>query len=59
MTLDQRAVAETAQHAGHADIVRELIEGKAGTDRDQVSEPEWRDYLARVQAAADAFHPSG
>jgi hypothetical protein len=24
-----------------------------------VSEPEWRDYLARVQAAADAFHPSG
>jgi hypothetical protein len=30
MTLDQRAVAETAQHAGHADIVRELIEGKAG-----------------------------
>ena len=59
MTLDQRAVAETPQHAGHADIVRELIEGKAGTDRDQVSEPEWRDYLARVQAAADAFHPSG
>ncbi len=40
MTLDRRAVAETAQHAGHADIVRELIEGKAGTDRDQVSEPE-------------------
>lgn len=59
MTLDQRAVAETAQHAGHADIVRELIEGKAGTDRDQVSEPEWRDYLTRVQAATDAFHPSG
>jgi Protein of unknown function (DUF664) len=53
-----RMVAETAQHGGHADIVRELIDGKAGTDHDEVSEPEWRDYLARVQAAADAFYPN-
>jgi hypothetical protein len=28
MTLDQRAVAETAQHAGHADIIRETIDGQ-------------------------------
>ena len=54
-----RMVSETAQHAGHADIVRELIDGKAGADRDQVSEAERRDYLARVRAAADSFHPSG
>jgi hypothetical protein len=27
-----RMVAETAQHAGHADIVRELIDGYAGPD---------------------------
>jgi hypothetical protein len=54
-----RMVAETAQHAGHADIVRELIDWKAGTDHDQASEAEWRDYLARVQAAADSFHPTG
>jgi hypothetical protein len=50
-----RMVAETAQHAGHADIIRELIDGKAGPDHDQVDEAAWRDYLARVQAAADSF----
>jgi hypothetical protein len=50
-------VAETARHAGHADILRELIDGKAGPDHDDVSEAEWRDYLARVQAAADRFRP--
>jgi hypothetical protein len=50
-----RLVAETAQHAGHADIIRELIDGKAGPDHDEVGEAAWRDYLARVQAAADSF----
>lgn len=54
-----RMVAETARHAGHADIVRELIDGKAGSDHDQVSDDEWRDYLGRVQAAADSFRPTG
>jgi hypothetical protein len=52
-----RMVAETAQHAGHADIVRELIDGKGGPDQDAFDEPGWREYLARVQAAADAFVP--
>ena len=52
-----RMVAETAQHAGHADILRELIDGKAGPDHDDVSEAEWRDHVARVQAAADSFRP--
>lgn len=52
-----RMVAETAQHAGHADIVRELIDGKGGPDQDALDEPGWREYLARVQAAADAFAP--
>jgi hypothetical protein len=27
-----RMVAETAQHAGHADIIRELIDGKGGRE---------------------------
>nr|CEL18859.1 Type I restriction-modification system methyltransferase subunit [Kibdelosporangium sp. MJ126-NF4]CTQ95337.1 Type I restriction-modification system methyltransferase subunit [Kibdelosporangium sp. MJ126-NF4] len=27
-----RVVAETAQHAGHCDIVRELIDGRSGAD---------------------------
>jgi hypothetical protein len=50
-----RMVAETAQHAGHADIVRELIDGKGGPDQDAVGEPTWQKYLARVQAAANTF----
>jgi hypothetical protein len=52
-----RMVAETAQHAGHADIVREVIDGKGGPDQDGLDEPGWREYLAQVQAAADAFVP--
>ena len=49
-------VWETAQHAGHADIIRELIDGTAGSDHDQIlAEPGWRAYVAEVQAAADAF----
>ena len=52
-----RMVDETAHHAGHADIVRELIDGKGGPDRDDFDESTWRDYLAQVQAAADAFAP--
>ncbi len=50
-----RMVAETAQHAGHADIVRELIDGKGGPDQDSIDEATWREYLAQVEAAADAF----
>ena len=50
-----RMVAETAQHAGHADIVRELIDGKGGPDQDDVDEATWRDYVTAVQTAADTF----
>ena len=50
-----RMVAETAQHAGHADIIRELIDGKGGPDQDDIDEPAWQEYLAQVQAAADKF----
>jgi uncharacterized damage-inducible protein DinB len=52
-----RMVDETAHHAGHADIVRELIDGTGGPDHDGLDEPGWREYLAQVQAAADAFAP--
>jgi hypothetical protein len=52
-----RMVAETAQHAGHGDIVRELIDGHTGADHDDLSEAEWDAYLAKVRAAADAFGP--
>ena len=53
-----RMVAETAQHAGHADIIRELIDGKGGPDQDSIDELTWRDYVAQVQAAADTFAAS-
>ena len=50
-------IAETQRHAGHADIVRELIDGSVGARpgvgntqaRDQAW---WRDYHDRVEAAA-------
>jgi Protein of unknown function (DUF664) len=51
-----RMVAETAQHAGHADIIRELIDGRAGPDQyAYFDEAAWRDYVAKIQAAADCF----
>lgn len=50
-----RQVAETAQHAGHADIIRELIDGKGGPDQDAFDESTWREYITQVQTAADAF----
>ena len=51
-----RMVAETAQHAGHADIIRELIDGRAGPDHDAVgNDAWWRKYVAAIQAAADSF----
>src|SRR5947209_4439790 len=53
-------VAETNRHAGHADIVRELIDGSAGLRRDNDNLPPgdeawWKNYRSRLeQAARDA-----
>ncbi|MFI6904114.1 DinB family protein [Nonomuraea sp. NPDC050394] len=49
--------AETNRHAGHADIVRELIDGAAGLRRSNDNLPSveaawWEKRLARVEAAA-------
>ena len=52
-------IAEIARHAGHADIVRESIDGAAGL-RDGVSNlPEgdaewWAAYVERLRATAEA-----
>jgi uncharacterized damage-inducible protein DinB len=49
-----RMVAETAHHAGHADVVREEIDGRAGNDHDEIGdEAWWTAFVARIQAAAD------
>lgn len=49
-------VWETAQHAGHADIVRELIDGAADADHDEIfTESGWQTYVAGIEAAASTF----
>jgi hypothetical protein len=50
-------IAETDRHAGHADIVRELIDGAAGLRQDSSNLPDgdaawWSEYRARVEDAA-------
>jgi hypothetical protein len=54
-----RMVEETGHHAGHAEICRELIDGRMRTDQDALDEDGWRDYVATVQAAADRFRTTG
>jgi hypothetical protein len=50
-----RVVAETGRHAGHADIIRETIDGQAGSDHDDVGDDAWwAAHLARIQQSADA-----
>ncbi|NJP96838.1 DinB family protein [Nonomuraea sp. FMUSA5-5] len=49
-------LTETYRHAGHADIVRELIDGSVGRRKDEAmpsdDETWWRDYRDRVEQAA-------
>jgi hypothetical protein len=54
-----RMIAETAHHTGHADIVRELIDGRGGSDHDMLDDASWRAYVARIAAAAETFRPAG
>lgn len=50
-----RMVAETAHHAGHADIVREAIDGRGGSDHTEIGDEAWWTALvAKIQAAAEA-----
>jgi hypothetical protein len=51
-----RVVSETAHHAGHVDILRELIDGRGGGDHDEIGDADhWDRYVARIQSAADEF----
>ena len=52
-------IAETQRHAGHADIVRELIDGSVGllpgiTNMSSDDPAWWRDYRDQVEQAARA-----
>lgn len=67
MTLGRvlvHVLAETARHAGHADIVRELIDGAAGMGPGDVNltrrtPQEWAAHRARIEAAARASTRGG
>lgn len=52
-------IVETSRHAGHADILRELIDGEVGLRREapnlaEGDEAWWRAHRQRVEAAARA-----
>jgi hypothetical protein len=66
VTLQQilvHMIAETHRHAGHADIVRELVDGTAGLRSNNSNLPEverewWDGYRDRLEAVArDAGEP--
>jgi uncharacterized damage-inducible protein DinB len=53
-------IEETQRHAGHADIVREMIDGRVGHRSDMLNLPEgdaawWSAYRAKLQATAEEF----
>lgn len=55
-----RVIGETNRHAGHADIVRELIDGEIGwlqgNDNLPSTDPEWwREYRESVEQVAQGF----
>lgn len=61
-------VAEVQRHAGHADVLRELVDGRAGLRPDNDNLPDvdagwWADYREQLeavarQAASDAGEPT-
>ena len=55
-------IAETHRHAGHADIVRELVDGTVGFREGNDNLPDrdadwWAEYRDRLQAGAETFRP--
>ena len=57
-------IAETNRHAGHADIVRELIDGAVGLRADNPNVPPgdrvwWESYRSRLERVAQEAAPIG
>jgi hypothetical protein len=53
-----RMTSETAQHAGHADIIRELTDDRISGDKAPV-DTFWRDRRNKIQEAANHFRRPG
>ncbi len=56
-------LTETNRHAGHADILREQLDGAVGTDAQSTARGEhdaayWESYRARIEQAAQAADPT-
>lgn len=56
-------LAETARHAGHADILREQLDGRSGMRPGNLNqEPHddqwWSDYRSRIEIAAESARPT-
>jgi len=57
--LLMRVLKDTAMHAGQLQVLRELIDGRAGSDRDLVgNESWWTDYTAELERTAASFRSS-
>lgn len=59
-TVVIHVIAETHRHAGHADIVRELVDGAVGSREENPNMPSndpawWDDYRRRLEEAAAEF----
>jgi hypothetical protein len=55
-TLLVRVLGDTARHAGQADVVRESIDGRGGSDHESFGdEAAWAAYVDRIAAAAEVF----
>ncbi|MFK4087883.1 DinB family protein [Kribbella sp. NPDC020789] len=49
-------LGEECRHGGHLDVVRELVDGRGGADHEQFGDAEeWRQYVAKLQRAAEVF----
>ncbi len=56
-------LAETSRHAGHADILREELDGAVGTDAESMAmrmhdAPFWEEHRAKIEQAARAAGPA-
>lgn len=50
-------ISELARHAGHADIIRELIDGEAGlrADANALPDEDWAAYVGKLTELAERF----